>query len=479
VVIFDAMRVSTTLACWQIFLRSKSDIQSNTASIIIVSFDTYLLFSLKQLTRQRRKGDVEPIEYDVSETTDISKVSLKQLLSHSKTKNALTKFLASTIHDHLKKKNKSFIVAGNGKSVSSGFSIEGINNHEESDTLMRRCLALVDITDKVVCVKSNDTDVFVIMLGLQHRLNCQQMLIEWTSEKWIDVTRVHQEIGKAKAEAIIGFHCFTGCDTVEKFSGKTKSKWTQAFLKCSPSVINAFIKLSTEVSDDILCELESFTASVYNPKCKKRQTLGEVRWSVYIRDLRKKKSNNTKGKRSKKNIFESMAPTSGAFLQHVRRSHVVAQTLSQSDKAVIDHINPAGFGWRFSNERYEAVITDEPMAPAEVLNPDSCSCNTNCSTGHCPCKKDPAIPCSQFCACSEDCENTDPSPTMMIEDDDDDEDDVVVDNFCDCSGKCGTVRCRCRSEKVSCNDGCSCDSEQCTNGNPQCDESDNEDNNIH
>ena len=101
-------------------------------------------------------------------------------------------------------------------------------------------------------------------------------------------------------------------------------------------------KLSTEVNDDILCELESFTASVYSPKCKKRQTLGEVRWSVYMRDLRKKKSDNTKGKRSKKNVFETMAPMSGAFLQHVQRSHVVAPTLSQPGKAVIEHINPAG-----------------------------------------------------------------------------------------------------------------------------------------
>ena len=57
--------------------------------------------------------------------------------------------------NHLNKKNKSFIVAGNEITISSGFNIEGINNHEESETLMRYCLALVDITDKVVCVKSN------------------------------------------------------------------------------------------------------------------------------------------------------------------------------------------------------------------------------------------------------------------------------------------------------------------------------------
>ena len=85
----------------------------------------------------------------------------------------LTKFLISAIHDYLRKKEKTFIMAGNGVTISSYCDVEGANNHEESDTLMRHCLSLVDLTGKIVCVKPNDTEIFVIMLGLIHQLNCQ------------------------------------------------------------------------------------------------------------------------------------------------------------------------------------------------------------------------------------------------------------------------------------------------------------------
>ena len=157
---------------------------------------------------------------------------------------------------------------------------------------MRHCLYLVDLTGKIVCVKSNDTDVFVIMLCLMHRLNCQQLLIEWFGEKWIDVTRVYREIGRTKAEALIGFHCFSGCDTVAKFSGKSKAKWTAVFLKSPPNIITAFSKQCGELAD----ELEIFTAGVYNPKNKKPQTLGEVRGYSFSENCVESISIHLKGK---------------------------------------------------------------------------------------------------------------------------------------------------------------------------------------
>ena len=91
------------------------------------------------------------------------------------------------------------------------------------------------------------------------------------------------------------------------------------------------------------------------------------------------------------------------------------------------------------------------MAPVELLNPESCGCNTTCSTGHCPSRKKPAKPCSQFCGCDEKCENTDPAPQEIIEHDDDDncEDDIEIKKICVCSGKCATVRCYCRSYRVT------------------------------
>ena len=96
------------------------------------------------------------------------------------------------------------------------------NNHQESDTLMRYCLGLVDVENRVVCVKSNDTDVFTIMLGNYEKLNGLTLLIAWPNEKWINLTKVYEQLGAKKANALIGFYCFSGCNTVEKFTRKSK-----------------------------------------------------------------------------------------------------------------------------------------------------------------------------------------------------------------------------------------------------------------
>ena len=201
-------------------------------------------------------------------------------------------------------------------------------------------------------------------------------MIEWSGEKWIDVTsRVYpQEIGRTKAEALIGFHCFSGCDTIETFSGKSKAKWTTVFPKSPPNIITAFSKLCDELADDILSELEIFTAGVYNTKNKKPPTLEEVRWLCFLRNSRRNNKYSPKRK-GIRNVFEFMPHTSGAFLQHVRRSHVVEKTLSQSDMAIIEHVNTDGFGWLIKDGKYESVVSEEPMASVELLNPESCGCN--------------------------------------------------------------------------------------------------------
>ena len=81
--------------------------------------------------------------------------------------------------------------------------------------------------NKVVCVKSNNTDVFNLMLGNYEELNGLTLLIAWSNEKWIKLTKVYVQLGAEKAKALIGFHCFSGCDSVEKFTGKCKNTWTK------------------------------------------------------------------------------------------------------------------------------------------------------------------------------------------------------------------------------------------------------------
>ena len=97
-----------------------------------------------------------------------------------------------------------------------------VNSHEESDTLMRCYLVLVDLENKVICVKSNYTDAFTAMFGNFEELNGLTLPIACSNEKWVNLPNAYAQLGTEEAKALIDFHCFSGCNSVEEFTGKTK-----------------------------------------------------------------------------------------------------------------------------------------------------------------------------------------------------------------------------------------------------------------
>ena len=66
--------------------------ETSTSSTVIISFDRYCENSLKALTRERRKGYHLSVQHSIA-STDISNVSITELLSHEKIKQRLTQVL--------------------------------------------------------------------------------------------------------------------------------------------------------------------------------------------------------------------------------------------------------------------------------------------------------------------------------------------------------------------------------------------------
>ena len=93
--------------------------ETSTSSTVIISFDNYYENSLKALTREKRKGDHLSVQYEVIESTDISSISIKKLLSHEKAKQGLTQFLEKQVINHLKSQDIFFVVATNGKTFKT------------------------------------------------------------------------------------------------------------------------------------------------------------------------------------------------------------------------------------------------------------------------------------------------------------------------------------------------------------------------
>ena len=59
---------------------------------------------------------------------------------------------------------------------------------------------------------------------------------------------MYQSLAKRYAEAIIGFHVFTGSAQTGKFSGKSKKDCIKVFLDCTPDELDPFSLLRCDKS---------------------------------------------------------------------------------------------------------------------------------------------------------------------------------------------------------------------------------------
>ena len=101
-----------------------------------VVFDRYdVNDSLETFTRQKRQGGQAPIAYHVTDTTNIAKIEMKRLLSHTKTKSELTAYLAEKLLEKAHQEQKHLVVAWGSECLATHQSVVHLSSsHEEADT---------------------------------------------------------------------------------------------------------------------------------------------------------------------------------------------------------------------------------------------------------------------------------------------------------------------------------------------------------
>ena len=79
-------------------------------------------------------------------------------------------------------------------------------------------------TGSVVHIMYPDTDVFVLALLYYRQLGPDTCFVTGTSNnrRTIRLRDVYESLGDCIIDALLGFHSFTGCDTVGQFCGKGK-----------------------------------------------------------------------------------------------------------------------------------------------------------------------------------------------------------------------------------------------------------------
>ena len=110
-------------------------------------------------------------------------------------------------------------------------------NHEEADTrIVVHVMHALTQGWKTVQVRTVDTDVIVVLVGVFHRkLQCQPFADIWVAfgvgktYKLYSINAICNSLGASKSRALPMFHALSGCDTTSSFRGKGKKSFWQAW----------------------------------------------------------------------------------------------------------------------------------------------------------------------------------------------------------------------------------------------------------
>jgi hypothetical protein len=371
-------------------------------------FDSYHECSIKSLTRSRRLHGDNASQYKISDNTNIANVSLKNLLSHIRTKDSLTEYLANKLLRHAQQMGKNIVVAWRAKAAATHFEADYLSStQEEADTkIILHAINAKERGKTSLLIFAQDTDVLVLAVRRYPRLPENTYFVPHLDNK-ISIKGIYMSLGSMKASALPGFHALSGCDTTGALAGKGKLSYWKAFVSSNNELFQALALLGTTetVTEDICSEIESFICRVYHLNTNIK-TLTKLRWWMFT---------------SKQTLGEKLPPTKGSLLPAILRANLQAMVWAQDDQCTPTLPSPVDHGWSMENGHLTPVLCDLPCAPDSVLKLIKCSCTKSRCSAPCKCRAG-ELPCTEMCGCRGDetsCDNV-----YLCKDDDEDISDI-------------------------------------------------------
>jgi hypothetical protein len=381
-------------------------------------FDRYdVSNSLKEATRKRRQGCKPATVFLVEDCTPVGKLSVKQFLSSTTTKDALTVYLANKALHHYSARSKVFVATSRQDAFSNSIDVQHLcSNQEEADTKI--ILHGIDATRRGATelhIQSPDTDVFILAIHYYHKLCMNTIFITGSGNKrrQIPLAPVVDSLDISKTAALPGFHAFTGADQTGRFAGKGKLTCWQALNRCSPEVVSAFAALGSadELTTDIENAIEAFVCQLYESGTT-MDTVCDLRWRLFTK---------------KQLEAQKLPPTRGALHEAIARAHYQAMIWCQSD--VPNPLLPAAtrFGWKVDENEIVPITTKDPPAPESITCLIKCGCQKTKCTSHCSYRAQ-NMNCSEMCMCGADddmcCNQSKECPTGIDSDEEDNDPSV-------------------------------------------------------
>ena len=200
------------------------------------------------------------------------------LLSSNDNKNKIISFLVKEqkeLHDKIG--SKTFYVNNRKEAfriTSEGASREEVldGDHQEADTRIFTQVLHASSTNNKILISSPDTNVFMIAVAKFEDIPADRCMLTGTKNStcildkkrvagaFFDVYCEIDTIDKLKIfKSLLGYRCFTGCNSISAFCGKGKIKALSVFWM-DGSYIQAFYNLgqTNEFSEETILSLQLF-----------------------------------------------------------------------------------------------------------------------------------------------------------------------------------------------------------------------------
>ncbi|XP_030848031.1 uncharacterized protein LOC115918836 [Strongylocentrotus purpuratus] len=280
-----------------------------------------------------------------------------------------------------------------GTTVSEAIP-ELYTTQEEADTrMMLHAKYISNMGRKDIIIKSPDTDVFVIGIGIAAQLEGSKLYFhtgKQDKERTINLNAIQCHLGDQISDAIVGLHPFTGCDSVSALYGRGKTKpftlmsQTTKFIKAFQELGKAFT-----LTDDLVSTLEEFVCKLYG--MKEISKVNEARYAFFSMATRQ----------------EDMPPNKDALMKHIQRANYQTAIWRRCLESQPDVPSPVGRGWQSVDGGLRIDWMDMQPAQQSILELTSCKCKkSKCKvTGvDAQCCAPLGLPCTELCECKN-CDN--------------------------------------------------------------------------
>lgn len=351
-----------------------------------IIFDQYFSPSIKDYERTRR-NEQRTIDFNIIGPSQTKPTDFTKELKNIKFKESFVKFLieywatdemVTFIGNTLIKLNYDSCYSYNVKNNVVKMTIDEditCNDHEEADTKIVHDVCKLDVYAKTnVLLKTSDTDVLIIMLGNMDHLQSDELKIfmeygTGNSKRYINVTKLHMELGPSLCTSLPGFHALTGCDYNPSFFQKGKIKPYKILIKnkCYQKALTDIRAAHiTGSRDEILPILEAFVCEIYG--FKNISNINAARFLKFCATY-KAHTKDEPLKKTLKNCDPSILPPCKAELeQHLLRTQYITSIWRNAYLRFPSSLRPYRNGWTLNEDTLDFHWFDGDCLPQSVFD---------------------------------------------------------------------------------------------------------------